>query len=75
MFGNSFPENKLIAAELAQLEELRKYAKRAMPFVQYIKDKVNEVGISALNLTSDIDEMAVLNENKSYLLQTLNVSL
>uniref|UniRef100_A0A0V0G4H9 leucine--tRNA ligase n=1 Tax=Triatoma dimidiata TaxID=72491 RepID=A0A0V0G4H9_TRIDM len=71
--GNNFPENKLIAAELVNMVELSKYVKRVMPFVQYIKDKVASTGISALNLTSEIDEMAVLSENKSYLLQTLNV--
>ncbi|XP_073994755.1 leucine--tRNA ligase, cytoplasmic-like [Rhodnius prolixus] len=73
MYDEALPENKLIAAELDKIEEVNKHAERAMPFVKYISDKVNDVGISALNLTSDIDEMEVLNENKSYLLQTIKV--
>lgn len=47
--------------------------KRVMPFVQASKEKVESAGISALNLTFDFNEYDVLERNKKYLQNTLEV--
>lgn len=59
---------------LSAKPELKKYMKRVMPFVQAVRDKVATSGLSALNLTLDLDEMQILNTNKTYLENTLDVS-
>ena len=46
-----------------------------MPFVQLVKEKMETVGLSALNLTLDFDEFHVLETNKEYLKNTLGVSI
>lgn len=48
--------------------------KRVMPFVQLIKQKIETIGLSALNLTLDFNEFDVLEKNKEYLKNTLGVS-
>lgn len=58
---------------LSAKPELKKYMKRVMPFVQAVRDKVSSSGLSALNLTLDFDEMQILNSNKAYLENTLDV--
>lgn len=45
-----------------------------MPFVQLVKEKMETVGLSALNLTLDFNEFNVLEINKEYLKNTLGVS-
>ncbi|XP_076749631.1 leucyl-tRNA synthetase [Xylocopa sonorina] len=70
---NKLPENKIIAIELGKLAELKKYMKRVMPFVQVMKEKMDSVGLSALNLTLDFDEFKVLQDNKKYLENTLDL--
>ncbi|KAG1650144.1 Leucine--tRNA ligase, cytoplasmic [Nymphon striatum] len=72
--NQGFPDNKVIAAELKNLTELKKYMKKVMPFVQFTKDKVTKMGVNALNLTLDFDEISILNENKTYLLNTLDLA-
>ncbi|GFS89453.1 leucine--tRNA ligase, cytoplasmic [Nephila pilipes] len=67
------PENKAIASELGKLSDLKKYMKRVMPFAQVMKEKTKNLGISALNLFLDFDEMAILKENKEYLTSTLDL--
>ncbi|KAK6644321.1 Leucine--tRNA ligase, cytoplasmic [Polyplax serrata] len=69
----TLPENKLVAAELNSRPELKKYAKKLMPFVQATREKVEKIGLSAYNLTLDFSEMAALEENKEYLRQTLEL--
>ncbi|XP_076181094.1 leucyl-tRNA synthetase [Ptiloglossa arizonensis] len=71
--GNKLPENKMIAAELGKLQELKKYMKRVMPFVQIVKEKMDLVGLSALNLTLDFDEFQILQNSKNYLKNTLDL--
>lgn len=44
-----------------------------MPFVQMIREKMEAIGISALNLTLDFSEYDVLTGSKEYLHNTLDV--
>ncbi|XP_017875830.1 leucine--tRNA ligase, cytoplasmic isoform X2 [Ceratina calcarata] len=71
--SNKLPENKVIAAELGKLQELKKHMKRVMPFVQAVREKMDTVGLSALNLTLDFDEFKVLQDNIKYLKNTLDL--
>lgn len=60
---------------LSAKPELKKYMKRVMPFVQAVREKVSSSGLSALNLTLDFDEIQILNSNKAYLENTLDVCI
>lgn len=71
--GGQLPENKLLSTTLSARSELKKYMKRVMPFVQATKEKVAQEGVKSLNLTLDFDEMNVLNLNKVYLENTLDL--
>ena len=71
----TFPDNKTISAELNAKEELKKYQKKVMPFVAYLKEQANAKGVSALNSTLDFDEFDTLNINNKYLVNTLQVNL
>ncbi|XP_057340266.1 leucine--tRNA ligase, cytoplasmic [Microplitis mediator] len=71
--NNSLPDNKVISLELSKKNELKKYMKRVMPFVQVAKEKMQAVGIAALNLTLEFDETTVLNGSKNYLTSTLDL--
>ncbi|XP_014609108.1 PREDICTED: leucine--tRNA ligase, cytoplasmic [Polistes canadensis] len=71
--GNKLPENKAIATELGSIAELKKYMKRVMPFVQVSREKLDSTGISAFNLTFDFNEYDILEQNKKYLQNTLEL--
>jgi leucyl-tRNA synthetase len=71
----SLPDNKVISSELSKKPELKKYMKRVMPFTQATREKMNIVGVQALNLTLDFDEMDVLSKSIVYLKNTLDVSI
>nr|CAD7393182.1 unnamed protein product [Timema cristinae] len=71
--NGTLPDNKVISSELAGKPELKKYMKRVMPFVQATREKVEQVGLEALNLTLDFDEYNVVAENLVYLENTLDV--
>lgn len=73
--GNKLSDNKLIATELGNIPELKKYMKRVMPFVQVVREKVECMGLSAFNTTLDFDEYDILDKNKDYLKSTLDVSV
>lgn len=45
-----------------------------MPFAQMVKEKLIKIGDSAFNIKLDFDEKHVLEVNKSYLENTLDVS-
>lgn len=59
---------------MGKYQELKKYMKRLMPFVQVIREKIQLVGLNAFNLTLDFDEFKVLQDNKKYLENTLDVN-
>ena len=44
-----------------------------MPFVQFVKARIEELGLAALDLTLDFDEAEVLEDNLEYLLSTLQM--
>lgn len=48
--------------------------KKVMPFVQAMKEKVQQLGITALKQNLAFDEYNVLNINLSYLKNTLEVN-
>ncbi|KAG5674705.1 hypothetical protein PVAND_004657 [Polypedilum vanderplanki] len=67
------PDNKLVSAELMKIESLKKYQKKAMPFVQRIRDRVSVLGKSAMAVTVDFDEHGVIETNLQYLKGTLDL--
>ncbi|XP_022164440.1 leucine--tRNA ligase, cytoplasmic [Myzus persicae] len=71
--GNVLPDNKIISSALGKKESLKKYMKRAMPFAQMVKEKLIKVGDSAFNVKLDFDEKRVLEVNRSYLENTLDL--
>ncbi|XP_045480160.1 leucine--tRNA ligase, cytoplasmic isoform X2 [Harmonia axyridis] len=67
------PDNKSLSVEFAKKEELKKYMKRVMPFVQTTREKLQKLGPIALAKTLEFDEAEVLRNNSSYLANTLDV--
>jgi leucyl-tRNA synthetase len=47
--------------------------KRVMPFAQATREKIDAVGVKALDLTLEFDEMEVLSQSIVYLENTLDV--
>lgn len=73
--GNKFPaDNKVILNQLTPREELKKYMKKVMPFVAFVKEQVAKKGASALNTAIDFDELETLKTNQQYLQETLKVT-
>ncbi|XP_046391331.1 leucine--tRNA ligase, cytoplasmic [Ischnura elegans] len=71
--NKKLPDNKVLSSELNSKSELKKHAKKVMPFVQAVREKMDKVGIQALSLTLEFDEMKVLQMNKTYLTNTLDL--
>ncbi|ELK02948.1 leucine--tRNA ligase, cytoplasmic isoform X1 [Pteropus alecto] len=71
--NGKLPDNKVIASELGSLPELKKYMKKAMPFVAMIKENLEKVGRRVLDLQLEFDEQAVLMENIVYLTNSLEL--
>ncbi|KAM5299815.1 leucine--tRNA ligase, cytoplasmic isoform 2-T2 [Ctenodactylus gundi] len=67
------PDNKVIASELGNLPELKKYMKKVMPFVAMVKENVEKMGPRVLDLQLEFDEQAVLMENIVYLTNSLEL--
>lgn len=68
------PENKSLAAAFSKMPELKKYQKKLMPFVQMIKERVRTLGVEyGLKQTSEFDEIEVLEKNRSYFMNSLEV--
>lgn len=70
---DGLPDNKTISSRLSQLDELRKYSKRVMPFVQATRECVRRDGGAALALALPFAEAAVLRDNAAYLRATLDL--
>ena len=60
MYKTGTPDNKAISVEMGKKTELKKFMKRVMPFVAFMKEKVVSTGISALDTSLPWDEMSVL---------------
>ncbi|XP_051019877.1 leucine--tRNA ligase, cytoplasmic [Acomys russatus] len=71
--GGKLPDNKVIACELGNLPELKKYMKKVMPFVAMIKENMEKKGPRVLDLQLEFDEQAVLMENIVYLTNSLEL--
>ncbi|XP_050017932.1 leucine--tRNA ligase, cytoplasmic [Alexandromys fortis] len=71
--GGKLPDNKVIACELGNLPELKKYMKKVMPFVAMIKENMEKKGPRVLDLQLEFDEQAVLMENITYLTNSLEL--
>ncbi len=44
-----------------------------MPFVQFVKARMEELGVAALDLKTDFDEAKVLTDNLDYIVNTLGM--
>ena len=45
---NTPPDNKLISQEMGKIPDIKKWMKKVMPFVAFTKDRIKQVGMSAL---------------------------
>ena len=76
MYGGdagSPPDNKLVSQELAKKAELKKFMKKTMPFVAFMKDKVVTKGLGALDTSLPWDETTVLRDNLAYITTSLDL--
>ena len=76
MYGGdaaSPPDNKMVSQELAKKPELKKFMKKTMPFVAFMKDKVVTKGLSALDTSLPWDETTVLRDNLAYITTSLDL--
>ena len=67
------PDNKIVSQELAKKPELKKFMKKTMPFVAFMKDKVVTKGLSALDTSLPWDETTVLRDNLAYITTSLDL--
>lgn len=69
------PENAAISKALQpHLKEMGKLAKRAMPFVQLVRDRFLASGPKVFDSHLDVDEESVLMVNYDYLTATLGLA-
>ena len=66
-------DNKTVSVQLGKNADLKKYMKKVMPFVAYMKEKVASSGLSVLDTSLSWDEMKVLQDNMSYIVSTLGL--
>ncbi|CAI5445809.1 unnamed protein product [Caenorhabditis angaria] len=71
--NGQLPDNKIISGLIGKEETIKKFMKKAMPFVQMVKENYEQKGISALISTSPIDQTSILNENLDYILNSLDL--
>jgi len=68
-----FPENKEIMSLMKSEDSVKKYMKKLMPFVSYVKDQVAKEGVKALDLQVPFDEVSVLVDNVTFLLKSIEL--
>lgn len=56
------PDNKEISHRLGTVESLKKFMKKAMPFVQLIRENLSVHGESALDIACRFDQKEVLEQ-------------
>ncbi|EDO40444.1 predicted protein, partial [Nematostella vectensis] len=71
--GGAFPDNRIIMNSLKDAAEVKKYMKKLMPFVQYVRSNVERDGPSAMDTTVPFNELEVLRENEGYLKKALDL--
>ncbi|CAH8574826.1 unnamed protein product [Dicrocoelium dendriticum] len=72
--GCALPDNAVLARALRpHLSQMGKAAKRAMPFVQLVRERFDSRGVRALQPNLEVDEYDVLQQNKPYLIATLGL--
>jgi leucyl-tRNA synthetase len=67
------PDNKLVSQQIAKKPELKKFMKKTMPFVAFMKEKVAAKGLAALDTSLPWDEMKVLADNLGFITATLDL--
>ena len=58
---------------MKNIPDYDKWKKKVMPFVAFTKDRIAQVGMSALDLTLEFDEHSVLVDNMDYIVSTLQL--
>jgi len=71
--GNAFPESKAIMDALKTDDVVKKYMKKLMPFVAYVKEQVSKDGVAAMDLTVPFDETSILIDNLGYLVKAIEL--
>ncbi|XP_069996006.1 leucine--tRNA ligase, cytoplasmic [Penaeus vannamei] len=71
--GDKLPDNKEISKALGANAELKKYMKKAMPFAQAARERMNTLGEKALKDTVEFNERDILEENIDFLRGTLDL--
>jgi len=68
--NGEWPEMKVISSALSpkQRPELKKFAKKMMPFVAMLKDGYTRDGIAALTFTCSFDQTKILELNHDYMI-------
>jgi len=66
-------DNKTVSVEMGKKQEVKKFMKKVMPFVAFMKEKVATSGLSVLDTSLPWDEMKVLSSNISYILTSLGL--
>ncbi|KAJ1359246.1 Leucine--tRNA ligase, cytoplasmic [Parelaphostrongylus tenuis] len=71
--NGALPDNKTIAQFIGSDPSLTKFAKKAMPFVQMVKEQYEQKGPIALASACAFDQAAVLLENREYIENSLEL--
>merc|ERR1719232_203873 len=66
--SGAFPDMKAVAQSCSAKKHpnLKKFAKKIMPYNAMLKDRFNESGVKGLETKCDFDQMKVLNDNIGY---------